>query len=460
MDDSIEADIRALFPPGPSLQDAAIARVTSARQALAQSNTSLARTHALLLVDLTLTSLKGGLLVGAKSETTRTSASKLINRVYQLVALDPPNVPDAALTDDGAARIVGPEGGTVVTPSGVAGVQIPAGTLPSQVLVTVTRIPAPATAGTGPLPTNLKQYPPYYEFSTSPATVQFGDSVRVGVCQVTDPSNPLYAPEATHDRLRLAHSVGASIEILERVAVDDFLRCTGVTANVEQAGWGQRLSSMLGSALAVVLPAPLYAAHGGLGGKTKSFSPFAAVDPASAPVQTVVVSPSALPLVVGSTGTLTATTKDAAGNMLTGRAVTWSSSNNAIATVNGGLVTAIGIGTATITAGSEGKNGTAAITVSAPPPPPTPQDSPCGTPLKSTSSDTPTTITFDNRSTELISWYWLDFNGAEVFYASVLPGAAAAQPTFATHPWVVKGASGRCFGIYVATAASRIVVIQ
>src|SRR5207245_1477936 len=62
---------------------------------------------------------------------------------------------------------------------------------------------------------------------------------------------------------------------------------------------------------------------------------------------------------------LTATTKDSAGNTLTGRAVTWASSNTTVAGVSGtGLVTGLVTGSATLTATSEGKSGTSVITVS------------------------------------------------------------------------------------------------
>jgi len=82
------------------------------------------------------------------------------------------------------------------------------------------------------------------------------------------------------------------------------------------------------------------------------------------PVASVTVSPASASLFVGGTRQLSAVTKDAAGNTLTGRVVTWASSNPAVATVNSsGLVTAAGAGSATITVTSEGKSGTAAITV-------------------------------------------------------------------------------------------------
>src|SRR5438093_313378 len=82
------------------------------------------------------------------------------------------------------------------------------------------------------------------------------------------------------------------------------------------------------------------------------------------PVASVTVSPAAASVQAGQTQQLTATLKDANGNLLTGRTVTWSSNNTPVATVNGtGLVTAKVAGSATITATSEGQSGTASITV-------------------------------------------------------------------------------------------------
>jgi uncharacterized protein YjdB len=82
------------------------------------------------------------------------------------------------------------------------------------------------------------------------------------------------------------------------------------------------------------------------------------------PVASVAVSPSSSSLQIGGTVQLTATTKDSAGNVLTGRVVTWASSAPAVATVSAsGLVTAVAAGSATLTATSEGKNGTASVTV-------------------------------------------------------------------------------------------------
>jgi uncharacterized protein YjdB len=66
----------------------------------------------------------------------------------------------------------------------------------------------------------------------------------------------------------------------------------------------------------------------------------------------------------GKSTTLTARVTDAAGNVLTNRAVTWSSGDTRIATVDqSGVVRGVRKGSAVITATSEGKFGTATVRV-------------------------------------------------------------------------------------------------
>jgi uncharacterized protein YjdB len=91
------------------------------------------------------------------------------------------------------------------------------------------------------------------------------------------------------------------------------------------------------------------------------------------PVSTVTVLVPSPTLVVGQTTPATTVLKDASGATLTGRMVTWTSSPSSVATVDGnGVVAAVGVGTATITATCEGRSGFAAVTVTLPPPgPPT-----------------------------------------------------------------------------------------
>lgn len=90
----------------------------------------------------------------------------------------------------------------------------------------------------------------------------------------------------------------------------------------------------------------------------------AAVTVSLPPVQTVTVAPTRDTLAVNGGRQFTAQLRDASGALLTNRLVTWSSSNTAvaIAAANGG-VTALSPGTATITASSEGRSGTATVVV-------------------------------------------------------------------------------------------------
>lgn len=90
----------------------------------------------------------------------------------------------------------------------------------------------------------------------------------------------------------------------------------------------------------------------------------AAVTVTPVPVATVALSTGAATLVPNQPLTLAAMPKDAAGNPLVGRAVTWSSSADGIASVSqAGVITGVAVGSATITALSEGKSAQAAITV-------------------------------------------------------------------------------------------------
>jgi uncharacterized protein YjdB len=85
------------------------------------------------------------------------------------------------------------------------------------------------------------------------------------------------------------------------------------------------------------------------------------------PVATVTVDPPTSNVMVGGTAQLAVTLKDANGATLNGRTVTWTSSNDAKASVSAsGLVTGIAGGTVTITATSETKSGTASVAITGP----------------------------------------------------------------------------------------------
>src|SRR6266568_964961 len=82
------------------------------------------------------------------------------------------------------------------------------------------------------------------------------------------------------------------------------------------------------------------------------------------PVASVVVTPQTSTIGPTDTLRLVAVAKDAAGNTLSGRTITWSTSDASVAMVStAGLVTGVAAGSATISATAEGKAGQSAITV-------------------------------------------------------------------------------------------------
>jgi uncharacterized protein YjdB len=84
-------------------------------------------------------------------------------------------------------------------------------------------------------------------------------------------------------------------------------------------------------------------------------------------VASVEVSPAVASLRIGDNLTLEVELTGSDGSTLTSRLITWSSSQPSVADVDGGgRVSAFAVGTATITASSEGKSGSATITVTRP----------------------------------------------------------------------------------------------
>lgn len=94
---------------------------------------------------------------------------------------------------------------------------------------------------------------------------------------------------------------------------------------------------------------------------TGSESPTGPPQPAA--VASVSVSVPRTTLRVGESVQAVATAADANGGVITGRSITWTSSNNSIVTVTGGVITAVGLGSADVSATIEGKVGTVALSI-------------------------------------------------------------------------------------------------
>ena len=98
----------------------------------------------------------------------------------------------------------------------------------------------------------------------------------------------------------------------------------------------------------------------GCGPKEEPIPPSNPGGDSTIPVSEVFVSPASLTLDIGKTATLTASVSP---SNATSKTVTWSSSNESVATVANGKVTAVAGGTATITASVDNKSATCSVTV-------------------------------------------------------------------------------------------------
>jgi alpha-tubulin suppressor-like RCC1 family protein len=99
-------------------------------------------------------------------------------------------------------------------------------------------------------------------------------------------------------------------------------------------------------------------------GSDSPAGPGTTTPPPTASVSTIDLTPATSEVSLGKTTKLSATPRDASGNALSGRSISWTSSNANIASVDGtGMVTGVAAGSATITAASEGKSASASITV-------------------------------------------------------------------------------------------------
>ncbi|KAI0557143.1 hypothetical protein FGB62_336g026 [Gracilaria domingensis] len=58
--------------------------------------------------------------------------------------------------------------------------------------------------------------------------------------------------------------------------------------------------------------------------------------------------------------------------------------------------------------------------------------------LHSIDSKTETFLMFSNDSDSVVDLWWVDYYGREVYYASISPGTTHMQPSYVTHPWVIR----------------------
>lgn len=272
----------ALFPES-EIEDASDF-FAAMKSSLAQGDTASAQDAMFDMVDLALTLFGDDELLDPAGPTTTTGALiDLIQALYQFVGFDAPDAanlqPVLDGQEDGVVGVLGPEGGTLVTPDEFAGVQFPEGAVDGDILVIIERndVQDPSEC----LPTPLPQAEGCYFYDTSPDIGDvndqdsFNEDVIVGVC---------LDPEA-NDEDYLLHKFDPEnpqegVIPLPETQVDFLAPCDNFTAmGPSSSTWLGRLADATRSTLdrhvlSRIRPAPLRAADQGLGGTVGAFSTF------------------------------------------------------------------------------------------------------------------------------------------------------------------------------------------
>jgi hypothetical protein len=58
----------------------------------------------------------------------------------------------------------------------------------------------------------------------------------------------------------------------------------------------------------------------------------------------------------------------------------------------------------------------------------------------------PSKIAFENRTSETLRIYWIDYDGGTKLYSTLSPGNTFSASTFMTHNWIVTTLAGACVG--------------
>lgn len=271
----------ALFPE-PEIEDANKSFSTM-KKSLSQDDTEAARSAMFEIVELGLALFAEDELLDPEGDLTTTEALiDLIQALYQFVGFDAPS--DATLqtllddqTDgqDGVVGVLGPEGGTLTTESGFAGVEFPEDAVDGDILVIIERKDVQDASDC--LPTPLPQAEGCYRYDTSPAIGEVNDQdsfnvdVTVGICRETVPNPDDYLLHKFDPE-----NPGEGVIQLPTASAG-FLNCQTFSASRSASPWWGRLAQASWRSLdrhvfSWVTPTPLRAADQGLGGTVGAFS--------------------------------------------------------------------------------------------------------------------------------------------------------------------------------------------
>jgi len=251
-----------------------------------QGDSTKARNLAAKLYAFTLQAYNNGALINAGTPAGAQAVANFIDAVFCTIGMTVNLSPNL---NDNVVAIVPPNTDTIIaTGTNNAGVQLFAAQQLPQEVVVITGLPSNASSPgcpqyTGPLCTPLAQFPPYYDYSLTPAPV-LGASAPPFVVEIC-PSSQINVPVS---QLYIAHNVTSdSAAVVPKSTTNLGLQCDGGSTGMGPSrslfelarnGRFSDVAKELGSRLSDFMVKDAYALVGGVTGQPRSFSPFGIVD--------------------------------------------------------------------------------------------------------------------------------------------------------------------------------------
>jgi uncharacterized protein YjdB len=412
----------ATLAPGHSAAAHAVAKDASGN-VLADREVTWASSNA------SVATVAGGIVVGATAGTASISATiggvtASASVVVVSVPMTPASVASVAVTVDSTSLLVGHSSAVHAVPRDSAG-----NLLTGRATTWASSNASVATVSSGVVTARAAGT------ATLSATVG-GMTGSVGVTVTAPPPAAVATVTVTLDSATLLPGSSSGARVVAKDANGNVLTGRSVTWSSGNTAVATVASAGLVTAVAVGSTSITATVDGTQGRATVTVT-----TPPPAAVASVTVTINSASMMVGHATTAHAVAKDASGNVLSGRAVAWTSSHSAIASVNGssGVVTGVAAGTAKITATVGGVTNFVNITIAAAPPPPPPPPptgslaSECGAPGSGwifcddfESDRTSKYFEYDNSSGKFVRASSAGVSGSTGMRATYTPGQSAA----------------------------------
>ncbi|HSB55689.1 MAG TPA: hypothetical protein VLD58_15115, partial [Gemmatimonadales bacterium] len=270
----VQDDITALFRSSDRSQ---VKNEWSKVAKLCPSDLAAAAAEQKIYIQLTIDKFKAGLALDPNGTSPPTTQELLVadwDRAANFVGEAAYGLSPTVLDANGAVGVIGAVGGDLLNSVHTAGIRVNPNAIANSRLFSI----APLASCTGlQTQTNLDLFPLCFDLNVNPVTTFVSPFVDVEICPVEG------TPAAIMSRGHLAHPKIAELALTPSAGNNIFgWSCSNALADANlpvSGGFAGALHQLAQMALGWFSPARAYAAHGGLTGKTDSFSPFGTVDP-------------------------------------------------------------------------------------------------------------------------------------------------------------------------------------